>query len=242
MNVRGLLRNVDLVPFSAYAAKYLGYVLAAGSLNMEVRSVMRGRKLDIQAGVAIDGLAFGRWTQSADAAKFPVLLTVALLKDWDGRITLRVPLALALDDPGFKLQDKLIQGVLHPFITTAAFPFAALGARLGSDGEDLGIQEFSSQSVNLAPGETEKLDTILKGLKRWPEFMLDVEGSVDLEHDTGDLRQLADQRAQNVREYLLRLGTVEPDRIFLIENSLDNIPRKGSRALLYLKDKYRSPN
>ena len=44
MNVRGLLRNVDLVPFSAYAAKYLGYVLAAGSLNMEVRSVIRDRK------------------------------------------------------------------------------------------------------------------------------------------------------------------------------------------------------
>jgi hypothetical protein len=64
---------------------------------------------------------------------------------------------------------------------------------------------------------------------------------LDAENDAGDLKLLAANRAKNVKEYLLRLGTLEPDRIFLIDNPVEKVPRKGSRALLYLKDKYRGP-
>jgi len=71
--------------------------------------------------------------------------------------------------------------------------------------------------------------------------MLDIEGSVDIEKDTGDLQLLAANRAKIVKEYLLQQGTLEKERIFLIDDSLEKVPRKGSRALLSLKDKYRSP-
>jgi len=179
----------------------------------------------------------GGKTESKDATKLPVHLIIALLKDFDGKITLKVPIEIALDDPKFEPQKQIIEAVLSPFKKIATSPFAALGAQLGGGGQELGFQVFSSGSAELDPQETGKLDTILQGLKRWPEFTLNVEGSVDADKDTGDLQLLAANRARTVKEYFLRQGTLEPQRIFLVDNSLANVPRKGSRALLSLYDK-----
>jgi hypothetical protein len=235
-DVRGLVQNVNLVPLSPYTAKYLGYELTAGDFGLDVACVIHGRKLSLENTISIDRLTLGRKTESVEATKLPVALAIALLKDTNGRITLRVPIAVSLDEPGGDLKKALIEGVIHPFIMTAAFPFAALGAQSGGGGEELGFQEFSPGSADLIPREAGKLNVVLRGLKRWPEILLDIEGSVDSKNDTGDLHLLAVQRAEAVKEYLLRQGTLEPERIFLIESSPENVPRKGSRALLSLTD------
>lgn len=240
-SVRGLLQNVSLVPLSPYSAKYLGYELTAGDLTLEVMCSIQRRKLDLRTTVSIDGLTLGLKTESPEATKLPVHLAIALLKDANGKITLHIPVAVALDDPKINLQKAVIDGVIHPFTTAAAFPFAALGAQFGGGGEELGFQDFLPGSADLIPSEAGKLDRVLQGMKRWPEILLDIEGSVDSTNDTGDLQLLAADRAESVREYLLRSGVVKPDRIFLIENPAGNIPTKGSRALLYLKVDYPSP-
>ncbi len=240
-SVRGLLQNVNLVPLSPYSAKYLGYELTAGDFSLEVKCLIQRRTLNLENTISIDGLTLGRKTESLEATKLPVPLALALLKDANGKITLHVPIAVALDDPTVDLQKAIIDGVIHPFTVTAAFPFTALGAQSGGGGEELGFQEFSPGSADLIPLEAAKLNTVLEGLKRWPEILLDIEGSVDSKNDTGDLRLLAASRAESVKEYLLRPGVLEPSRIFLIENPPEKIPRKGSRALLYLRDKSPGP-
>lgn len=234
-NVRGLLQNVNLVPLSPYAAKYLGYELTKGGLGLDVKYLVQRRKLSAQNKIEIDHLTLGEKTKSKYATKLPVHLAIALLKDTSGKITLDVPIRGTLDDPKFQLKKAIIKGVLNPFTKTATAPFAALGAQLGGGGEELGFQEFFPGSDQLPPQETRKLDKILQGLKRWPELMLDIEGSVDAEKDTGNLKLLAANRAKSVKEYLLRQEALEPGRIFLIDNSLESVPRKGSRALLHLK-------
>jgi hypothetical protein len=239
-SLRALLRNVSLVPLSPYTAKYLGYELATGELSLDISLLLRGRKISAQNSIEIDSLTFGEKTESKDATKLPVRLVIFLLKDPHGNISLNVPIEKKLDGSKFELQKTIIDAVLTPFQKTSTFPFAALGAQSGIQGEDLGVQEFSFGSAELVPQEAAKLDTILQGLKEWPELMLDIEGSVDAKNDTGDLHLLAVDRARTVREYLLHNGTLEPDRVFLITNSAENVLREGSRALLFLKDKYRS--
>ena len=234
---RGLLQNVSLVPLSPYTAKYLGYELANGEISLDTKFLIQGRKLNAQTEIVIDRLTLGGKSESKDATKLPVHLVIALLKDSNGKITLKVPIEIALDDPKFEPQKAIIDAVLSPFKKIATSPFAALGAQLGGGGEELGFQAFSSGSAELDPQETGKLDTILQGLKRWPEFTLNVEGSVDADKDTGDLQLLAADRARTVKEYFLRQGTLAPERIFLVDNALANVPRKGSRALLSLYDK-----
>ena len=78
-------------------------------------------------------------------------------------------------------------------------------------------------------------------MARWPELVLDVEGSVDGAQDKGDLQLLAANRAKVVQAYLSRPGSVEPGRIFLIVHSLETVPRKGSLVFLSLRDKPSSP-
>jgi hypothetical protein len=236
-SLRGLLRRVSLLPLGPYAAKYLGYELTAGELSLDVSYLIQGGKISARNSVEIASLTFGGKTESKEATKLPIRLAVFLLKDSHGNITLNIPIKWKPDDSTFEIQKALLDAVLRPFRKTATFPFAALGAPSG--GEGLGIQEFSAGSAALDPQETGKLDTIRKGLQQWPELMLDVEGSVDAKKDIGDLHLLAFERARAVREYLLRQGTLEPDRIFLMSNSPENVPQEGSRALLFLKDRYR---
>jgi hypothetical protein len=239
-SVRVLVQNVDLVPLSPYAVKYLGYALISGVLSMEVQCAIHRRKLSARSTIEIDRLALGVNTVGTGDAKPAVRSAIDILKDPSGKITLSVPIEGTLDAPTFELQKAVMGAISDPFMQTAAFLFAALGTKLSGRGEELGFQEFSSGSAELLPRETGKLDAILLGLTRWPEIMLDIEGSVDPVRDGGDLRLLAANRAAAVKEYLLRQGTLEPDRIFLIENPLEDVPRKGSRALLVLKDKFRS--
>ena len=235
-NIRGLLQNADLLPLSPYAAKYLGYELASGDLSVDTTMVMRNNRLETQNRIEIDRLTLGARTESKDATKLPVRLAIALLKDLNGKIILNVPIGIALDNPAFDPQKAIIDAVLHPFRKAAEFPFAAFGAQLGGGGDELGFQKFSAGSSDLLPLETGKLDTILKGLVRWPQLMLDVEGSIDGGQDTGDLQLLAASRAAIVQDYLSRTGSMAPGRVFLIVHSLQTVPRKGSRAFLSLKD------
>jgi hypothetical protein len=240
-NVRVLLQNVNLVPLSPYAARYLGQELIAGELSLEIRCQIQRRKLSAQSTIEIDSLVFGGKTDGEDGARSAAGSAIDILKDPNGKITFSIPIEGTLDEPTFEFRKANVETIFDPFMQTAAFLSAALGAQLGGGGEDLGVQEFSSGSAELLPRERGKLDMIVLGMKRWPDLMLDIEGSVDLEKDAGDLQLLAADRARTVKEYLLRQGTLEPDRIFLIENSLDDVPRKGSRALLILKDKYSRP-
>jgi hypothetical protein len=214
--------------------------LKEGKLSLDLTFLLQHRIFNAQSRLEIDRLTLGRKSESKDATKLPVHLAIALLKDGSGRIMLNVPIEIALDHPRLEFQNTIIGALLNPFKKAAAFPFTAFGAQMGGGGEELGFQEFSSGSSELVPQESGKLDTILQGLKRYPEIMLDIEGSVD-RNDTGDLQILAADRARAVKEYLLRPGTLEPGRIFLIDDALENVPREGSRALLSLKDSFPSP-
>jgi hypothetical protein len=50
-----------------------------------------------------------------------------------------------------------------------------------------------------------------------------------------DLKHLAQQRAGRVKEYLLQVGKVDGERIFLSEESEAKVTDKGCRAYLHLR-------
>jgi len=239
--IRALLQNVELAALSPYAAKYLGYELAAGDISLDSALSIQGRKLGARNKIEIDRLKLGAKSAGKDATKLPIRVAIALIADSSGRITLEVPIEGTLDDPKLDLAKTFLGALFSPLMKTAADPFAAMGARLGKASEGLGFQEFLPGSAELLPREAWKLDTILEGLKRWPELMLDIEGSMDAKKDSGDLRLLAAARAKAVADYILRRGTVEPGRIFLVDSAGADVPSEGSRALLYLRDQYRGP-
>ncbi len=125
-NLRGLLKNVKLVSLSPYAAKYLGYELENGELNLDVKCLIEHRKLKVRSSIEITHLALGDKTKSKYATTLPVPLVITLLKDVRGKITLDVPITGTLDDPKFKLKTAIIAALLDPLRKIAAPPFAEI--------------------------------------------------------------------------------------------------------------------
>ena len=50
-----------------------------------------------------------------------------------------------------------------------------------------------------------------------------------------DFALLATERAKKVKEYILQTGKVEPERVFLAEESVNGAGSKGSRVYLHLR-------
>jgi hypothetical protein len=182
------LQNVDLVPASAYAGKYLGYRLRKGKLNLEVNYEMTGRKIQAQNVVKLDQLTLGEKVASPDATKLPVKLGVAILKDRNGVIELAVPVEGDLDDPSFRLGDAILHVLGNIMTKLVTSPFAMLGSIFGGKGEEVSYQPFKPGSADLLHEHRGKLETLLKGLQERPGLQLAIEGSFDPQADSDALR------------------------------------------------------
>jgi len=178
-DLRASLTDVDLVPTSPYAGKFLGYRLNRGKLGLEVQYEVSQRKLNAKNVLVLDQLTLGEKVDSPDAVKLPIRLAIALLKDRNGKIELDVPIEGDLDDPQFHF-GKVIWHVLGNIITKlVTSPFAALGAVFGGKGEEVSYQDFAPGSTELQQGNLGKLDTLLNGLQERPGLQLEIEGSYD---------------------------------------------------------------
>jgi hypothetical protein len=188
-DLRVSLTDVDLVPTSPYAGKFLGYRLNRGRLGLQVQYEVSQRKLSAKNVVVLDQFTLGERVDSPDAVKLPIRLAIALLKDRNGKIELDVPIEGNLDDPQFHF-GKVIFHVLGNIITKmVTSPFAALGAVFGGKGEEVSYQDFAAGSMELQQANLEKLDTLMHGLEERPGLQLEIEGSYDPVADLEALRR-----------------------------------------------------
>ena len=86
--------------------------------------------------LVLNQLTFGEKVDSPDATKLPVLLAVALLKDRNGVIDIKLPISGSLDDPHFSIGGIVIQALINLLVKIVTAPFALLGS-LGGGGEQL---------------------------------------------------------------------------------------------------------
>jgi hypothetical protein len=188
-DLRVSLANVDLVPTSPYAGKFLGYKLNRGKLGLQVQYEVSQRKLNAKNVVVLDQFTLGERVDSPDAVKLPIRLAIALLKDRNGKIELDVPVEGNLDDPQFhfgKVISHVLVNILTKMITS---PFAALGAVFGGKGEEVSYQDFAAGTSELQQSNLEKLNILLNGLQERPGLQLEIEGGYDPVADLDALRK-----------------------------------------------------
>lgn len=194
--VRMVVKDMALNPGDPYCAKFLGYHLAKGQLNVEVTYEMNARHLKGQNRVLLDQFTLGDRVESPEATKLPVRLGIALLKDRAGKIELNVPIEGNLDDPKFRLGPVIWHVILNVFTKAITSPFALLGSMFGGGkGEDLQFQEFAAGRVEPDASQQSKLDALLSALQERPGLQLEIEGSFDPDADaTGLRRQKLEQK------------------------------------------------
>jgi len=213
------VKDVDLTPTSPYAAKFAGYRIAMGKLNMDLMYDLVGPKLQSKNVITLDQFTFGERVDSPDATHLPVRLAVAILKDRDGKIVLDVPVDGSLADPKFRVSKVVTRAIVNILEKVATSPFSLLGAAFGGGGEELGYQDFAPGNAELTPADKQKLDTLVKGLYARPGLNLDISGSVDPVNDRDGLQRVfLDKQLRTTKWLSLRKSlqaTTTPDQITL---------------------------
>jgi len=185
------VKDVDLTPASPYSAKYAGYRIAEGKLNMDLTYEIVGKNLRSKNVITLDQFTFGEKVDSPDATHLPVRLGVAILKDRDGKIVLDVPVEGSLDDPKIRPGKVIARAIENILTKVATSPFSLVGALFGGGGEELGYQDFSVGNADLTTTDKQKLDTLAKALYARPALQLEISGSVDPDGDREGLQRLA---------------------------------------------------
>ena len=184
------LKHVKLNPADPYSAKFLGYRLTRGELNVDVdytitASQVKGRNL-----IVLDQPTLGGKVASTNAIKLPIKLGLALLKDSSGKIEINVPVEGNLDDPQFRLGPVIWHVIGNVFVKAITSPFSLLGSLVGGKGgEEMQFQEFAPGSTELDVASHEKLATIAKALEARPELQVEIEGNIHPDLDGAALRR-----------------------------------------------------
>src|SRR5205814_241736 len=133
--------------------------------------------------IFIDQLTFGDKVESRNALNLPIRLAVALLKNSQGQIDLRLPVSGSLSDPQFSVGGIVLHALVGLIMRAVTSPFSliasAVGGSGGNGGEDLNYVIFTPGWATITPVAKGKLDTVAKALQSRPALKLNICGRVD---------------------------------------------------------------
>ncbi|HEY4293259.1 DUF748 domain-containing protein [Luteibacter sp.] len=189
LDITAKAEGIQLANLSPYSGKYAGYPITKGRLNVDVHYLLDQRKLTADNHIFIDQLTFGDRIEGPGITHLPVKLAVALLKDSEGRIDVRIPVSGSLDDPQFSVGGLVWRAIGNLIVKAVTSPFRLLASIGGGGGrQDLGYVEFPPGSAVLDADGQAKLADIVKVLAAKPSINLDIVGRVDPSKDETGLR------------------------------------------------------
>ncbi|RQT38064.1 DUF748 domain-containing protein [Burkholderia cepacia] len=187
LDLTATAHDIELTNLTPYSAKYAGYPITKGKLNVDLHYELANDQLKANNHIFIDQLTFGDHVENDTATKLPVKLAISLLKNTRGQIDVNLPVSGSLSNPEFSVGGLIWRAVLNLIAKAVTSPFSLLAHAFGSGGEDLGYVEFAPGSYQLDDAQQKKLDTVVKMLTEKPSIRLDLIGRVDPAKDTSGL-------------------------------------------------------
>jgi hypothetical protein len=189
LDITASAHDIELTNLTPYSAKYAGYPITKGKLNVDLHYQLANDQLSANNHIFIDQLTFGEHIDNDTATKLPVRLAISLLKNRKGEIDVNIPVSGSLSNPEFSLGGLIWKAVLNLIAKAVTAPFTLLANAFGGGGEDLGYVEFAAGTAKLTDADQKKLDTIIKALDDKPSIKIDLIGRVDPAVDTPALRE-----------------------------------------------------
>ena len=195
-------KNLDLPTVSPYSAKYTGYPIKKGKLNLDLAYKVSEKTLVGENKVLIDQITMGEKVDSPDATSLPIPLALALLKDRKGQIDIDLPVRGNLDDPDFSYGGIVWNALVNLLTKIVTSPFALVGGLLGGSGEDLQYVAFPAGMAEMPSSEHEKLQSLGKALEERPALRLEVAGSADTQVDQPAMAWLQLRKQLQKKKYV----------------------------------------
>jgi uncharacterized protein involved in outer membrane biogenesis len=180
MDVRGLVRDLELSPLSPYSAKYAGYGIERGKLSMDVRyRIQPDGQLDANNQIVLNQLSFGE-RDPGSSANLPVKLAVALLADRDGVIDINLPISGSLNDPQFRLGPVILRVIVNLIGKAITAPFSLIANAFAGGGADASQIDFEPGRATLGEPARRQLEAVAKALQNRPALRLTIHGHAEL--------------------------------------------------------------
>jgi outer membrane protein OmpA-like peptidoglycan-associated protein len=189
-----------------YSGTFLGYEVEKGKLSLDLTYNINHKDLDAKNSIFVDQFTFGKGVDSPKATKLPVRFAVALLKDAQGRIDLKIPVQGRTDDPKFSVWGIVLTVLKNLVMKAATSPFLLLDA-MYPGASTASTVEFDAGRSDLPDGSDVKFATITKILEDKPALNLEIRGYADPESDRQGLAAYFFERklkAQKLKVMLAR--------------------------------------
>ena len=243
------VREAELPPYSAYIADTLGYQIDSGQLDLDLDLDSLNGELDGESHITLRQFNLGGRHESSSVVKagaVPLNIAVGALKDSQDNIELDFPLTGNVDNPEFGLRSllmlplrKALFSASSSYLMQTFVPYANVIsiAQLASEQ----ILRIRVKPLNFAPGQqglveeqhtfleelynlmVSKEDSQLKacGVASYQDLMLDTQSEAAItDEQTSQLKQLAELRADALKEYLVNAG-IKSSRVLLCSPELD---------------------
>ncbi|QJD31291.1 DUF748 domain-containing protein [Methylococcus geothermalis] len=212
-DIRMRFANVDLTELSPYSAKFAGYRIDRGKLDLDLHYQLSDRKLVADNNMVFDHLTLGERVESPNATSLPVKLAVSLMRGFDGKIDIDLPISGNLDDPNFSIGGLLAKAAVGVITKVVGSPFSAVGMLLDGGSDDAGSIRFATGSSSLEDPEKAKLDALAKALSDRSGLNLEIRGTARTGKDASALaEQQLRRQLENAKAIELRIGGGDQDR------------------------------
>ena len=188
--------NLDLSAMSGYSASFAGYTIESGKLFLDLGYKISNSKLQSSNNIVIKHIKLGKEIEGEDVNHLPLGFVLGLLEDSNGIIDIELPIEGDLDKPDFRYGKIVINTLANLIAKAVTSPFRFLGAMLGIDTEKLSALHFEYGKAEIAPPEREKLDTIVKIMKKRPKILLGLTPVYD---------SVADKKALQLQKLIARV-------------------------------------
>lgn len=219
-----LINNVDLSMASPYSAKYAGYQIEKGKLDMHLNYQINDTKLKAKNQIILNQFNFGKSVKSPDATSMPLPLAIGILKDRNGKIDIDLPISGDLNDPSFKVTSVILNTFVNLITKVVTSPFSILGGLI-EGGDDISEVTFAANSPEINAEQRERILTLAKALKERPNLTLEIRGVADSNLDQANgspvqehqLIKLAKDRAMHMSNIVIEEGNIDAARVFILE-------------------------
>ena len=136
-----------------YVDQAIAWIIRRGELTAKLETTIDGEKLDAKNDILIGNLRVARSRPSEEVKNrlgLPLGLVVALIKDGDGNIHVKVPITGTLNDQQFDWSDAIWTAVRNVIVNVLKAPFRAIGGLLTSGDK---IEELRVDPITFAPGD-----------------------------------------------------------------------------------------
>jgi hypothetical protein len=233
LDLTATAHDIELTNLTPYSAKYAGYPITKGKLNVDLHYQLANDQLNANNHLFIDQLTFGDHIDNDTATKLPVRFAISLLKNSRGEIDVNLPVSGSLSNPEFSIGGLIWHAVLNLLEKAVTAPFSLIAHAFGGNGEDLGYVEFAAGSATLSDADKQKLDTIVKALTDKPSIRMDLIGRVDPKVDEPALRtKYVDQmiKRQKIKDTVGNGESVDPSTVSIDEKDYDKYLTKAYKS------------